>query len=346
MIDAHCHFITASLLDAVSFGALCTEASTHGVSYLDYPAALAIRRWCPPVLDLPAFASFDDYLARRAELGPDEVNRRLLRAAGVEALFVDTGLRPSSGRWLDLDGLAAASGAVVREVVRLETVAEDVAAAGASAAGFAAAFTSALAEATRDAVAVKSVLAYRHGLDIDPARPTPYAVTAAADGWLRAGGGRLTDPTLLRFLLWSALDLGLPIQLHTGFGDRDLRLHRSDPSLLQEWYAAAEPSGVPIVLLHCYPYHRQAGWLAHVYPNVYVDVGLTVTHASPALGEFFELAPFTKLLYSSDAYGLAELFLVGAAQFRAALSDWLTIDADRITAAVTTENARRVYGHA
>src|SRR6266540_3324452 len=75
-----------------------------------------------------------------------------------------------------------------------------------------------------------------------------------------------------------------PVQIHTGFGDRDLRLVAADPALLQRFLAAAEGSGVPIVLLHCYPYHRQAGWLAQVFPNVYVDIGLTMSHVGAGAG--------------------------------------------------------------
>jgi len=101
------------------------------------------------------------------------------------------------------------------------------------------------------------------------------------------------------------------------------------------------------VLLHCYPYHRQAGWLALVYRNVYVDVGLTMTHlgarAAAVLGEFTELAPWHKLMFSTDAYGLPELFLVGAAQFRAALAELSTVDAERFAAAICGGTARRVY---
>ena len=353
LVDAHCHAVTTRDLDADAFARWCTEASgpaPPGVSYLDGPAGLAIRRWCAPALDLPPHAPAADYLARRAELGAEEATRRLLRAANLAELLVDTGL-PG-----DLTGraLADAAGAGYTEVVRLESVAERVAAAGVSAEDFAPAFAAAL----REAAAVKSILAYRHGLDIDPEPPSRREVIAAAGAWLRAGGTRLTDAVLLRHLLWTAVDLGRPIQLHTGFGDRDLALPRSDPSLLQPWYARIEPTGVPIVLLHCYPYHRQAGWLAHVYPNVYIDVGLTLTHTGPRaaaiLAEYFELAPFGKILYSSDAYGLAELYLVGAAQFRAGLSALLhawvregalaTADAERMARAVGADNARRVYG--
>lgn len=205
------------------------------------------------------------------------------------------------------------------------------------------------------------MLAYRHGLAAPAERPARAAVVAAAGAWLRGGRGRLADPVLLHHLLWTAVDvcagLGLPLQLHTGFGDPDLTLHRADPSLLTGFVRAAEPSGVPLVLLHCYPYHRQAGWLAQAFPTVYTDLGLTASYTGPrvaaVLGEMLELAPFGKLLFSTDAYGLPELYLVGAAQFRyglgAVLADWQAggacsaADARRLARLVAADNARALY---
>ena len=332
-------------------------APPPGVSLLDGPVGLAIRRWCAPLLDLPAGAPIDNYLARRAELGAGDVTRRLLRAAALSHVLVDTGL--DSLALTPPADLAAVAGAELREVVRLERVAERLADSdGVSAEDFAAAYVAALQEATVGAVAVKSVLAYRHSLHIDPARPAPGEVRAAARRWLaRRGPARLDEPVLLRFVLWCGIDRGLPVQIHTGFGDRDLWLAAADPSLLQGFLAAAEPSGVPIVLLHCYPFHRQAGWLAQVFPNVYVDVGLTVAQvgagADAVVGEFCELAPFGKLLFSTDGYGLPELFLVGAAQFRHSfgrlLDGWVAGgampagDACRVAEMVGAGNARRLY---
>jgi len=158
-------------------------------------------------------------------------------------------------------------------------------------------------------------------------------------------------------VLWCGVDRGLPVQIHTGFGDRDLRLAAADPAVLQPFLAAAEPRGVPIVLLHCYPYHRQAGWLAQVFPHVYVDVGLTVgqvgARADAVIGEFCELTPFPKLLFSTDGYALPELYLVGAAQFRRSfgrlLRAWVAEgampagDAVRVAGMVGAGNARRLY---
>ena len=115
----------------------------------------------------------------------------------------------------------------------------------------------------------------------------------------------------------AAADLGLPIQFHVGYGDSDVDLHRCNPLLLTGLLRAIEPAGVPVMLLHNYPFHREAGTWPRCSRHVYVDAGLA-THnlggGSPALiAEALELAPFGKFLYSSDAFGLPELYYLGAA---------------------------------
>jgi predicted TIM-barrel fold metal-dependent hydrolase len=359
LVDAHCHAVTAEDVSAAQFERWCTEADKphpSGVSAADGQVGLAIRRWCAPVLDLPAHVALETYLAHRAQLGGAEVTRRLLHAADLSHLLVDTGL--GAPGLLGLSALQTASGAVVSEVVRLETLAERVADSGTSAAAFGTEYQAELAKVAATAVAVKSIAAYRHGLRLSPEPPSKKEVRDAASHWLASGAGRVHDPVLLRFLLWSGVETGLPIQVHTGFGDRDLSLSLADPALLQPWLAAVEPTGVAVVLLHCYPYQRHAAWLAQVYPHVYVDMGLALTHAggraAAVLGEFFELTPFGKLLFSTDAYRLPELSHVGAALFRHALRDMLdswiaddtisATDAQRIATAVGAGNARRVYG--
>jgi uncharacterized protein len=257
--------------------------------------------------------------------------------------------------------LAQASGAPAYEIVRLESVAEQVANGGVSAAGYGAQFGEALAAATRDAVGLKSIAAYRYGLDFDPSRPSAVEVTAAADRWLRARdrdpAARLEDPVLLRHAIWTGVDLGLPLQFHVGFGDPDVRLHRADPSLMHDFLLATRATGTPIMLLHCYPYHRQAAYLAHAFPHVYMDVGEALNHvgarAPAVLAEALELTPFHKMLYSSDAFGLPELHYLGAAGFRRDLARvtgafvadgaWSAADAERVGHLVGAANARRVY---
>ncbi|MEV5516033.1 amidohydrolase family protein [Streptomyces flaveolus] len=358
LVDHHCHGAVVDDLDRAGFESLLTEGEAWpGVSAFDSPVGLAVRRHCAPLLDLPRHASPDAYLARRSELGAAEVNRRFLRAAGTHVFCVDTGYAPH--RVTTPAGLAGAADAVAYEVVRLEGVAEAVAAGGVEPDAYAEAFRTAAWEAVRrpDVVGVKSVAAYRTGFDLDPARPSAEEVTRAARRWL-ARGGRLDDPVLVRHLLWTAVDLGRPLQLHTGFGDSDIRMHRVDPTRLTDWLHLIAGT-VPVLLLHCWPYQRQAAYLSAVFERVYLDVGLTLHHVGPAragaiLAEALEITPFRKLLYSSDAYGVAEFHHLGALSFRQGLAGLLQerVDADelalpdalRIARWTGRDNAIRVYG--
>jgi uncharacterized protein len=360
LVDHHCHGARTADLGPDEFASLLTEGRVRpgsGVSPFDTPAGVAVRRHCAPLLDLPRHAPAADYTARRAELGWREVNRRFLTAAGVGVFCVDTGFAPHPVT--SPAQLADASGGAAHEVVRLEGVAESVAAAGVEAGEYAGAFRAAAESAVRrpGVVAVKSVAAYRTGFALAPERPAGTEVTEAARHWLTRGG-RLTDPVLVRHVLWTAVDLGLPLQLHTGFGDDDIRLHRADPALLTDWLHLIRGT-IPVLLLHCWPYQRQAAYLAAVFEEVYLDVGLALHHAGPSrsraiLEEALEITPFRKLLYSSDAYGVAEFHHLGALCFRQGLAALLRqrVDADelslpdalRIAAWTGRDNARRLYG--
>ncbi|MFE9025485.1 amidohydrolase family protein [Streptomyces iakyrus] len=357
LVDHHCHGTVTADLGRETFESLITEGEAWpGVSPFDSPVGVAVRRHCAPLLDLPRHAPPGEYLARRSDLGWREVQRRFLHAAGTDVFCVDTGHVPE--RLTTPGDIAEAAGGTAYEVVRLEGVAEAVCAAGVEPDAYAQAFGAAALEAVRrpGVVAVKSVAAYRTGFGLDPARPTDAEVTEAARHWL-VRGGRLDDPVLMRHLLWTAVDLGLPLQLHTGFGDHDIRLHRADPALLTDWLHRTAGT-IPVLLLHCWPYQRQAAYLAAVFERVYLDVGLTLHYVGPAragavLAEALEITPFRKLLYSSDAYGVPEFHHLGALAFRQGLAGLLQerVDADelalpdalRIARWTGRDNALRVY---
>lgn len=369
LIDHHVHGVVTADLDRAGFEQLLTESPARppaGTTVFDTQLGFAVRRWCAPVLDLEPHASPDEYLRRRAELGTAEVSRRLLTAAGVSAWLVDTGYQ---GDLLTTpQQLAALSLTPALPVVRLEAVAERVLRSGQAAADFADAFGAALAAETKEAgaAAYKSIAAYRYGLDFDPARPGPAEVTAAAGRAMQDladdQAARLRDEILLRHLIWTAVDSGLPLQFHVGFGDPDVRLHRANPSLLHDFLLATQPGGrgsstAAIMLLHCYPYHREAGYLASVFPHVYMDVGAILNHvgarSAAVLAESLELTPFPKMLFSSDAFGLPELHFLGALGFRrdfarvtgqfVADGAWSAADAARVGQLIGSANAARVY---
>ena len=361
LVDHHVHGAMAGDVEDSGFEAGFSEspwAAPAGTTHLDSQLGFAVRRWCAPVLDLPVHADATAYLARRRELGAREVTRRLLIASGVGWFLVETGYRAE--QILGPTEMAAASGATASEIVRLESIAEEVAASGVHAAEFADRFTSTLDEQARHAVGLKSVIAYRYGLDFDPEPPSVADVRRAAGWWLRrreTGELRLTDPVLLRHLLWVGVECGLPLQFHVGYGDPDLTLHRCDPSLMTDFLRRVQDRQVPVMLLHCYPYHRTAGYLAHVFPHVYLDVGLAVNYTGArsraVVAESLEVAPFGKLLFSSDAWGPAELHHLGAVLWRCAMAsvlgewvqsgEWSSADAVRVAQMVGADNAKRVY---
>lgn len=361
LVDHHCHGLMLGALDAAGFDALLSEggAPPAGATNWDTPLGLAVRRHCGPLLDLPPHVAPADYLSRRVELGPREVARKMLASTGTVLYLVDTGFRAEE--LAGPDELATLGAASARPVVRLEAVADVLVGGGVEPAEFRGALANALAaEISRThAVATKSIAAYRTGFDLDPRRPSPTELAGAVQ---RCATGRVADPVLSRELLWAGAEQGLPVQLHVGLGDRDVRLHRGDPTLLTDLIAALPP--VPLLLLHCWPYHRQAAYLAAVWPQVHLDLGLTTQFVGPSraaavLAETMELAPFGKLLYSSDAFGLAELYFLAASGFRTALGrvlqdrvdagEWSAADGARIARWVAYENAERVYqlgGHA
>lgn len=361
LVDHHCHAVVSHPLGRQEFDALIGEAgpAPPGATNFDTPTGLAIRAWCAPLLGLEPHASAEEYLARRQELGAAEVDRRLLGATGIVELLVDTGYR--SGDVLSREPFGARFGAPTREIVRMEAVAEEVAASGVTAGGWAGAFAEELRRRAADAVGLKSIVAYRHGFDFEPAAPGQAEVEVAVSDWFgeveRRGRWRLEHPTVLRHLLWTGAELGLPIQLHAGYGDPDIRLHRANPSLLHEWLLLLQPRKVPVMLLHCYPYIREASYLAASFPDVYFDVGevlhYTGRSATRLMAEALELAPFTKQLFSTDAFGVGEFYFLATFLFKRALGavlreavdagDWSRADAERIVRLIGWENARRVY---
>jgi uncharacterized protein len=362
LVDHHVHGVLRADVDRMTIEALLTESSARpptGTTAFDSQLGFAIRRWCAPLLGLDPHAPAAEYVRRRRQIGAAEAARRLLSAAKVATWLVDTGHQ--SDEVTTPAELAAISGSPALEIVRLESVAERVARSSPRADRLGADLVAAVQHAAATAAGFKSIAAYRCGLDFAPTRPGSAEVTAAAGRWLGAvdasASVRLDDPVLIRHAIWAALDTGLPLQLHTGYGDADSRLHRADPALLQDFLAASQPTGAAVMLLHCYPYHRQAGAMANLFPHVYLDVGEALNHvgarSATVLAEALELTPFHKMLYSSDAFGLPELHYLGAATFRrdiAAVTGgfvadgaWSAADASRVAELIGSGNARRLY---
>ncbi|MDQ0759835.1 amidohydrolase family protein [Streptomyces canus] len=359
LVDQYCHGVLRTELGLGTFETQLARTEgppAPGTTLFDTQTGFAVRRWCPPLLGLEPHCPPARYLARRRELGVLEAGRRLLRGSGITTYLVDTGL-PG-----DLTGpteLASAAAAEAREIVRLELLAEQVADTSGTVESFLANLAESVHGAAASAVAFTSVAGVRHGLALAPEPPGPGEVRGAAGRWLagRRVGGELSDPVLLRHLLWIAAASGLPLQLHAGLGEPRVRIDRTDPVLLTDFVRATAGLGTDLVLLHSYPYHRHAAHLAGVFPHVYADSGAalvrTGARAATVLAEILELAPFGKIVFSSGAHSLPELHVVGARLFREALArvlggwvaegSWSPADAQRVAGLIAAGNARRVY---
>lgn len=353
LVDNHLHGFWLDATDRRRFENGLNEANTEPLadfdSGFDTQLGFAVRAHCAPLLGLAPHADPEAYWAARQAHTEAELAGVFLRKAGVSDWLVDTGLAGLAG----LDDIAAAGGGRVHEVIRIEQVAEQAVAAEGD---YADVFRQLLSSRTQSAVATKTILAYRSGFDIDLSAPSDADVAAAADRWRASGDARLADPVLLRFGLHEALRLGKPLQVHVGLGDRDCDLHRTNPLLLLDLLRRS--GDVPVVLLHCYPYEREAGYLASAFNNVHLDVGLSVNHlgarAAGFISRTLELAPFRKILYSSDGVGAPELHYLGSRLWRDGMTKvlaefvdgghWSLADACRIARLIGRDNARWVYG--
>jgi predicted TIM-barrel fold metal-dependent hydrolase len=227
---------------------------------------------------------------------------------------------------------------------------------------------------TSGVVALKSIAAYRGGLLFEPdTRDLRIEVEEAFGPNRRVILGEppyhLTWRRMIEYFLVAAAEeaakLRLPLQFHTGLGDTDLILNDSNPIHLGRLLEcnAFRPGWdvfkrTPIVLLHCYPYVREAAYLANVYSNVYLDLSLTIPFTAhggtQAVLEALELAPISKMMLATDALSIPEIFYVAALGCRRSLSEaletlisggWLSEnDAEAAAERMLHGNAEALYG--
>ena len=264
--------------------------------------------------------------------------------------------------------MAALSERPAQEVVRIEAVAEGVARRGGLGRGLPQSLRRRVGSTSvQGAVGLKTIVAYRTTFDIDQTTPSAAEVqrrqrSLVSKPTRRRARIRLDEADVVRHGLWIGAELcrdrGLPLQIHVGFGDPGHHPARLRPDPFHRVSCGPWRAGpCACTLLHNYPFQREAAWLAEIFQNVYYDVGVILNFAGPTaadiLGEALEMGPFFKQLYSSDAFGLAELYYLGQLLFRRALQErldrWIAEDlcnlreADRIVAMIARDNAARIY---
>ncbi|HZT18578.1 MAG TPA: amidohydrolase family protein [Dongiaceae bacterium] len=335
MIDHHCHTLWRDY--ALRFREAFTESLDPAILSEHLPFGLGFRRELALLAELYGCEPAEEAVrAHRRPLAD------LLRDAGVSALLVDDGA-PEDG--LPLEDFARLADVPCHRILRIESVAQELLRQADAFETFERALRRELL--SQPAVAFKSIAAYRAGLNVStPIRAQAEGAFMELRGETAAGAPRIEGHPLEDWLLELALGVAeerrLAVQFHTGWGDADEDLRLANPLYLRP-VIQAHP-GVPLVLLHCWPYHREAGYLAAIYANVYVDLSLTIPHVSePAriLAETLEVCPVSKILYGSDAMGIPELFWLGARRWRDSLD--AALPDEGLAALVLEGNARRLY---
>ncbi|KAL9034735.1 MAG: hypothetical protein Q9180_005244 [Flavoplaca navasiana] len=204
----------------------------------------------------------------------------------------------------------------------------------------------------REVVGFKSVICYRTGLAIPIVAPDE-AIHACMELLCSTEcterSRRLQDTNLSPFfvnltaILLTQEGSRKPFQFHTGLGDSDIRLPYSSPSHMQP-FIERFPS-VSIVLLHAsYPFTREAGYLASVYRNVYLDIGEVFPMVSQdgqesVVRQALELCPSEKLTWSTDGHWFPETYLLATMQIREGLEKMMCeyVKSQNLTVAQATK---------
>ncbi|RPH84726.1 MAG: amidohydrolase [Candidatus Rokuibacteriota bacterium] len=367
VLDHHCHSLLRrqTPFSQVEFQSFFSEGGDETVRARHVPNTIYFR-WAIKELArlLGCDPTTEAVLAARAAVPPHAWAGRLFRDANIPILLVDYGFQ--SGDTLTHDELRAHLPCRIHPILRLETMAQDLIVQHESFDRMVEAYVAAV-EGARAAgyVGLKSVIAYRTGLAIGPPdRGEPARVFAAVKARSRRDGFvRLADKPLNDHLVLLALAVAeqqqLPVQFHTGFGDADLDLLWANPLHMRPLFESGRYRRVPFVLLHAgYPYVRELGYLASLYANVYADVGLAIPFVTvdiPALwSQLLGLTATSKVLFSTDAYSIPDIYWLAARWGRWGLARALEgatacgalTEAEALDSAqaILSGNAARLYG--
>ncbi|EMD00203.1 hypothetical protein BAUCODRAFT_63908 [Baudoinia panamericana UAMH 10762] len=215
-----------------------------------------------------------------------------------------------------------------------------------------------------EVVGFKSVVCYRTGLDVQVGDAvevleaglrsfTRHYLPDCAARSFRVEAKGMNDALVVsvcRLLEADCQQLGAtkPLQFHTGLGDNDIDLLGSNPAFLQP--LIKHFSTVPMVLLHSsYPYTREAGYLATVYKNVYVDIGEVFPMVSrdgqeQIVRQALEITPASKILWSTDGHYFPETYWLANVQGREVIEKVLCqyVEQDDLTAEQAIHAARNI----
>ena len=318
-------------------------------------------------LDLARFFGVEPELdavleARNAAVtaGYTEYVAKLYEDAGLDTLIFDFGIPLPM---LDVAAVRSELPVEVVPVFRIEPLIADLLKTDIGWAEFQRLYDDTIADALTNQgfKGVKSIIAYRTGLDVSPLSRTPDQGLQALDAIRRGlGGGSMKH--LRDHLLCRALDLcmehDVPMQIHTGMGDFEVNLVLCRPAYLMDLLRFPTYRGCRVLLVHSgYPYHREAAYMANVLPRVWCDLSEGIPFAGNAAWDILRgvlaMAPLTKVCYGSDGFKVPEILFTSAKLGKQAVAsvlaelvtDGMLTQSDAQTAAglILSGNARELY---
>lgn len=299
---------------------------------------------------------------RNAQVAVDysDYVRRLYADAGLDTVIFDFGVPLPM---LDIDEVSAQLPIETVPIYRIEPLIADLLKQDLSWAEFKERYDTSISEGLSSGryKGVKSIIAYRTGLDVSPLSRTPDQGFQALDAIKRGLGGgsmkKLRDHLLCR-AIELCMEHDVPMQIHTGMGDFEVNLVMCRPSYLMDLLRFPVYRSCRVLLVHTgYPYHREAAYMANVLPRVYLDLSEGIPFASSAAWEIIEgavsMAPLNKICYGSDGYELPEIMYTSAKLAKQALLDVMNglvakrmlneAEAQRAAAGILSDNARELY---
>jgi len=259
--------------------------------------------------------------ARNAAVEDNYTNyvRKLYSDVGLEAVVFDFGVPLPM---LDVDEVKAELPIQVVPIFRIEPLIADLLKTDMGWDDFKRTFDDTIADAltNKGYRGVKSIIAYRTGLDVSPLSRSADQGAKAIDAIRRGLGGgsmKLLRDHLLCRSLEICIEHDVPMQIHTGMGDFEVNLVYCRPAFLMDLLRAPAFRECRVILVHGgYPYTREAAYMSNVLPRVYLDVSEGIPFAGRAaqaiFAEAMEMAPLSKIVYGSDCYTLPEGFYSSA----------------------------------
>lgn len=364
IVDHHAHPLLPpeATAEAAAFRQWFTESTDPQIHARHVPHTLFFRsalRWLAELLDCAP--TVEAILTARAEQDYKAWGQRLFIDANISMVLCDYGYQGETA--YGQAEMSALLPCPVRPILRLETLAQSLIVEQESFTALIDSYVAAVGRARADGyVALKSIAAYRTGLDIDQfsRSEAEAAYIPLKEAARRDSRVRLDSKPLLDYLLWLAVEQAavqqLPVQFHTGFGDRDADLRTANPLHLRH---LIEHTNTPLVLLHAgWPFYRETAHLASIYPHVWLDLSLAIPFATTGiptmLGDILGMAPFSKLLFATDAFTMPEIFWLAARWGRWGLgrvldsfiSDGFLAEGEawKAAEAILGTNARALYG--